>query len=215
MVVILCYFGLNLTELCRNGISPLNYCTIERYSDKIVTFVKYSEIELFQQIIKKENGMSEEIIEIIAGVGFGKVKFGMAREEVKAILGEPDEVDTFAYDDNEDDRSESWFYYDLNLFCSFDEQDDWRLISCSAESFNYQLLGKQIIGLEKDKIAGLLEQMEITDLEHEDHSSEDEPNHELIASDSVAINFWCDEGIVTEIQWGPLLTDDETVIWPK
>jgi hypothetical protein len=29
------------------------------------------------------------------------------------------------------------------------------------------------------------------------------------------MNFWLDAGIVSEIQWGPVMLDDEQIDWPK
>jgi hypothetical protein len=55
----------------------------------------------------------------------------------------------------------------------------------------------------------------ITDLEYEDCSSEESPSHELLSSDSLGMNFWFDEDQLSEIQWGPLFVDDETIDWPE
>jgi hypothetical protein len=159
--------------------------------------------------------MSIEQKEILPKVGLGDIRFGMDRDAVKAIVGAPDESDVFAYNENETDRSEGWFWFELELSANFDEEDDWRLVSLSADSDEYTLGGKKVIGLEKAALEALLAEMNITDVEYEDHSSEEEPDHELVSADSMGINFWLDEGLVTEVQWGPFINDDDTIAWPK
>ena len=41
------------------------------------------------------------------------------------------------------------------------------------------------------------------------------PSHELLASDFLGINFWFDEDQLSEVQWGPLFVDDESIDWPE
>ncbi|MGL1934652.1 MAG: hypothetical protein OCD01_06510 [Fibrobacterales bacterium] len=159
--------------------------------------------------------MSDMQNEIIPKVGLGDIRFGMDRDAVKAILGAPDECDIFSYNEDDTDRSEGWFWFDLEISANFDEEDDWKLVSLSADSERFLLKGQKVIGIEKAALEALLATMDITDIDCEDHSSEDEPNHELVATDSVGLNFWLDEGIVTEVQWGPFINDDDSIDWPK
>ena len=60
-----------------------------------------------------------------------------------------------------------------------------------------------------------LKTSQIKDLDIEDLSSADSPNHVLLSSFSLGVNFWLDEGILEEIQWGPDFIDDDTIKWPK
>ena len=46
-------------------------------------------------------------------------------------------------------------------------------------------------------------------------STVESPTHELISSDQLGINFWFDEDTLSEVQWGPLFVDDETIKWPE
>ena len=55
-------------------------------------------------------------------VGLEEVKFGFSRNQVKELLGEPSEVDSFQYEEDEDDGlTESWHYDDKEISLSFDE----------------------------------------------------------------------------------------------
>lgn len=158
--------------------------------------------------------MQEEIKDIQAGQGLGRIKFGISREELKKILGEPDEVDRFSHSDAEDDLTESWHYDELDLSASFDQQEDWRLTTLSVSSPEYELEGESLIGLPKKEVTDRLKKLGLTDLESEDWSSAESPNHLLISSEEAGMNFWLDEGLLTEIQWGPLISEDDSLEWP-
>jgi len=154
-------------------------------------------------------------VEIIPGVGLGKLRFGMSREEVKAILGTPDHQEITFYGDDETDRSDAWEYHPLRLDLSFEEAEDWRLTILSVSSDDYLLKGISLIGLSQEELMEALEVLDIKDLEIEDLSSEDHPDQLLISSESLGVNFWLHKGILEEIQWGPLFADEHTIIWPE
>lgn len=159
--------------------------------------------------------MKKEHVEILPGIGLGKLKFGMSREEVKAILGEPNHQEVTHYGDDETDQSDAWEYHPLRLDLSFEEAEDWKLVIISVSSEDYQLKGSSLIGLNMDELMEELEILNISDLEIEDMSSEDHPNQKLIGSESLGINFWLHEDILEEVQWGPLFVDENTIKWPE
>lgn len=149
------------------------------------------------------------------GIGLGSVKFGMTRDQVEAILGEPGEKEMFSYTGDDDDIAELWHYDELELSASFDEEDDWRLVTLSVTGEDYLLEDMPVIGLTQEALRATLLKMDIDDLEYEDLSSAENPSHELIASDDYGLNFWLDNGIVSEIQWIPDFLDDENIDWPE
>lgn len=159
--------------------------------------------------------MEKAHIEIIPGEGLGKLKFGMSREEVKAILGEPDHQEVTHYGDDISDQSDAWEYHPLRLDLSFEEAEDWRLVIISVSSEDYQLKGSSLIGLDMDELMEELDMLGVKDLEIEDLSSEDHPDQKLISSEELALNFWIHQDILEEIQWGPQFIDDDTIKWPK
>lgn len=152
--------------------------------------------------------------EIKIGEGLGDLKFGMSREQVKAILGEPDDIDRYSDSDLEDDASESWHYDEPEISLSFDEDVDWKLVTIAVSSPAYELLNKKLIGLDSEALMAELKSMELGDFETEDWSSEELPDHKLISYPETQINFWLEDGELTEIQWGPLFSDEETIRWP-
>lgn len=154
-------------------------------------------------------------VEIKPGTGLGNLKFGMTREEVKAILGEPDHSETTHYGDDVDDRSDAWEYHPLRLDLSFEEAEDWRLTIISVSSEDYQLKGSSLIGLSQEELMDELDLLKINNLAIEDLSTEDNPDQILIASDELGLNFWVYQDVLEEIQWGPQFVDEHTIKWPE
>ena len=155
------------------------------------------------------------IQDIKIGEGLGEVKFGMTREQVSSILGQPDDIDQYSDSDLEDDSSESWHYDELEISLSFDEDADWKLVTIAVSAPNYKLDNKELIGLEGEEVIKVLESLNLGSHETEDWSSEEIPDHKLISFTDSQINFWVEDGELTEIQWGPLFIDEETIKWPN
>ncbi len=158
--------------------------------------------------------MEKKHIDIKVGAGLGDIKFGMSRDEIEAILGVPDAKETTSYSEDENELSDSWEYHGLRIDLSFEEAEDWRLSIISISSDDYVLDGKQLIGSDMEELMSELTLLDINDVEIEDLSTEDHPDHILVSSEEKGINFWLSENVVEEIQWGPLFADDDTIIWP-
>jgi len=158
--------------------------------------------------------MLDRIKEIKAGIGLGVLKFGMTREQVKLILGEPEEKDPFYYEEDGNSESESWYYDDLDLALEFDAEEKWRLITIEVNSRDYTFHKLPLIGLSKEELKVLLTNQDVTDWKDEELFIEEAPTRELISSDLLGINFWFEEGVISEIQWGPHFIDEETIKWP-
>lgn len=149
------------------------------------------------------------------GIGLGEIKFGMSREEVEQLLGKPDFHEITSYSDELDEKSDSWEYHGLRLDLSFEEAEEWRLVIISVSSDDYILNNKQLVGSDMEELMAELTELDITDIEVEDLSTEENPDHILVSSEEHGINFWVSEDVVEEIQWGPFFVDDETIAWPE
>ena len=151
--------------------------------------------------------------EIKIGTGLGDIKFGMTREELKKIAGEPTEIDTFnASGDEEGYLTESWHYDEQEFSVSFDEEDNWRLTTISSSSEN-AILGDKLIGKSVDEVLSILEKMNLGDNELEDLSDET-INQKLICFIASSLNLWFEDDLLSEIQWGVLWSDEDTPKWP-
>jgi hypothetical protein len=146
-------------------------------------------------------------------IGLGELKFGMTREQVNAVLGQPDEIEIISEDG---EAIEQWHYDDHEFSCLFSEQDDWKLLSIAISNEDSTINEHKFIGLSETELEDKLQLIGISEeLEYEDMSTEEFPDHLLVYCDELAMNFWLDAGIVSEIQWGPIMLDDENIDWPK
>jgi hypothetical protein len=148
-----------------------------------------------------------DIKNIIIGKGAGPVEFGMTRDMLKEILGEPDEIDS--YDDEGNSGTEAWHYDDLELSVSFDEDEHWRLSTMAVSSEEFSLKGELLIGLERADLISKIKALHLGKPEFEELDTDDEQQHELICVEAVSINFWLEDGVLSEIHWGPLFDEDD------
>lgn len=132
--------------------------------------------------------------------GVGKLQFGLSEEEVKQILGLPDETDTMTHDDGT--TSMLLMYYDLGLHLSFDSDNDYNLTEIEIDSDEYKLDGKIQVGSTKDELLAYISSKGYADPYVEDVSTEDEPGLELVALDEVGLNFWLEADEINSIQVG-------------
>jgi len=159
--------------------------------------------------------MKKALKEIKPGYGLGSLKFGMTRGEVKLMLGNPSFIDKYSHSDSKNDLTESWQYDDLLISLSFDEEEDWKLIMISVNDDFYELEGKNLIGLNEEKLIKQLNEMNLGEWNLEDCSEDDDEDQKVIEAEDKSINFWINDGVLDEIQWTPFFIDDDTIEWPK
>ncbi len=154
--------------------------------------------------------------DILIGKGYGDIQFGMTRSEVKKILGEPTEVDEYASSDESDDNTEAFHYDEIEVSISFDEVDDWKLSSIAVSDPEATLEGVKLIGASDKELLSKVEDLDLGEYEREDISSPESPDNEVISFPESSINFWFENGAVTEIQFGPMWDEEEEdYIWPN
>jgi hypothetical protein len=154
--------------------------------------------------------------DILIGKGLDDIRFGMTRSEVKKVLGEPDEVDQYASSEESDDNTEAFHYDEIEVSVSFDELDDWRLSSIAVSDPAAVLEGVKLIGVSDEELLEKVSGLELGEYDREDVSSPESPDNEVISFYESSINFWFEDGKVSEIQFGPIWDDEnECVIWPE
>lgn len=167
--------------------------------------------------IENNKTMEKKNMAILPGQGLGIIKFGMSRDEVRKLLGNPDEIDQYGYEDSEDDedQTEAWHYDELNASFSFDAMDDWRLNAIAVSDPDYRLQEKVLIGLSRMELQETLSEFGLGEVVAEDWSNEEMPSDKLLSIEEVSMNFWMEEDQLAEIQWGPLMDEEENVHWPE
>ncbi len=153
--------------------------------------------------------------DIKLGKGLDKLKFGMTREEVKAAIGEPNEVENYNPLEEDEGESEAWHYDELELSASFDEEDDFRLTSLAVSSAEYLFEGVNLIGLSQEEVMQQVELMDLGDVELEAVAEDDSLQQSVGSIAEASLNLWFEDGQLSEIQWGPFWDEDEECyIWP-
>lgn len=158
--------------------------------------------------------MNNDFYQIKLGQGIGDVKFGLETDEVIALLGDPDEVEQDSFSSSDEDVAESWHYDEHEISLSFDEDADWRLVTIAVSSSDFKLNGETIIGKSMVEIKKMIKDQNLGDIEIEDFSDEETPNQKLLSVFKSSINFWFENDILTEVQFGLLWKDEENPIWP-
>lgn len=151
---------------------------------------------------------------ILIGEGLETIKFGMSREEVKAILGEPTEIETETIEDEAETVEVDTFHYDeQELSLLFDSSVDFKLISIATSSEDTILKERKLIGLTESDLLDALDQMGFEDITDEDFESDSEGEN-MFSSEEYSISFYVDNNEVTEIIFNPEFTEEGEIIWP-
>lgn len=158
--------------------------------------------------------------EIIIGEGLGELKFGMKFQEVRALLGEPDDIGKSMFEDDEtgeETTSEQWTYSELNIVCDFAEEDDYKLGTISVGDTIYLLEGKALIGKTESEVLDFLQSKNWGEFDEEEVEFEDDnaPKGRLISFYNKECELWFEDGRLTEIQFSPLWDSEDNQIWPQ
>lgn len=157
--------------------------------------------------------MENNMKEIRLGQGLGKLLFGMTRDQAKAILGAPSEKEKYSLSDDGDD-TEAWHYDELGLSLSFDQENDWKLTSIAVSSEDFKLEGEAFIGREMDEIMDSISKKDWGEPEEDEEVAEESPENRLLHIDEATLSLWFENGVLTELQWGPFY-ENESVKWPS
>lgn len=159
--------------------------------------------------------MKVNITDIKIGLGLGDIEFGITKEKLKYLLGEPDEIDSYnASGDDDGYLTESWHYDEHEFSVSFDEEDNWKLTTISISSPECTFKGNQLIGKNIDDVLQMIEKEDLGENELEE-LSEEGIDQKLVSYVSSSLNLWFEDDLLSEIQWGPFWDDEDTPKWPK
>ncbi len=154
--------------------------------------------------------------QIKIGIGLGDLKFGSTRHEVKAFLGEPEEI---SEDNDSEEKNQMivWYYWSQDLSFHFEEEDGFRLGEIESSNLNSSLNEKKLIGLSKFKIIEFIQSENLGRFEEKYQDLEDKNDKRecLISLPEKGINFWHEDNKLTDIQWSYLIDVNDEIIWPK
>ena len=147
---------------------------------------------------------------IVIGKGLGRIQFGLDRDDVVNILGQPTEKEL---ESDEFGESESRHYDHLDLSLLFDGNNYWQLVSISVTSDAYSFLGLHPIGMDKDEFIKHMHQLDMEVESLEFMKNDGETFQELLSLEEEGLDVWVDNGIVSELQWGAVYDEEDSMDW--
>ncbi len=138
------------------------------------------------------------------GKGLGILKFGMTRNEVKKMLGEPDEIEQIPFSDSENDIMETWHYDSYEFSLSFEKEMENRLTTIAVSSPDVTLNGEELIEKPMDYVMGKLATMKLGSMEEDVIEEDDDSKITMVSCYESGLIFWFENEYLTEIQLGIL-----------
>ncbi len=135
--------------------------------------------------------MSKVAQTILLGKGLDDLPFGASQDEVKAVLGKPEETDEV---DLKGEKSVAWHYWELGISVNFDENQDFKLSSIDVAAPEVLLFGEALMGRSREDVKKFLDEKSLGE-------SVDEVQRGMIYPD-VNLSLWFNGGDLEEIQWG-------------
>ena len=149
--------------------------------------------------------------EIILGTGMGPLRFGATMDEVRTLVGEPEEIDES--EDEDDFEHQAWNYYEdehlLSLY--FDREDDFRLSCIETDNPGLRLFGEGIHGWPLEQVKALMQRNSYTHPEIETM----EEGAVRLSYEKAMIDLYFEQGLLQFVNFGVFITDDLEVQWPK
>jgi hypothetical protein len=149
--------------------------------------------------------------DILLGIGYGEIRFGMSQEQVRKIFGDPDSTERMDYVDDGSQVDDIWDYNDPQLELTFTGDLDFKLTSIKTMDPSILLHEKRLMGSSIAEVESSLEQISINETDRESFDSE----IEQICCDDVGLDLWFEAGVLYAVEWSHLWLDDETPKWPE
>lgn len=157
--------------------------------------------------------------EILPLVGFDKVRFGQTREQVLAILGQPDEIEEDQqYGDSPEEKTTIFYYDELCLSLSFEKEEGYRLMEISFDAADFVLCNSIRVGMSFDEVMNAAKTLNLGEGWEEDVSDlvDSTENVKVWAYEDSNVDFYFEDDVLSTIQIGPEFTEDgNSIVWPK
>ena len=131
--------------------------------------------------------------------GIGDVQFGMSTEEIRQLLGEPDETNKQVYSDEDPDYfSIEWHYDQIEMSLVFDMLETLMLSTISISSEAYTLEGNSLIGSAIEDVMTVFDKMDLSSEWEE--LEEEEDNARSFVNEEEGISLYFEDGLLSEFQ---------------
>lgn len=146
--------------------------------------------------------------EIVLGKGIGNIYFGYSMDQVKDIMGEPEEIE----ESDEDDEFEhkAFNYWERGYSFFFDREDDYRLSCIQTENDEVKLFNTNLFGSSPQEVKALLQQQGVVDYETEKL----ETGEIRWSFEKEMLDLYFENDKLIAINFGVFINDDLEVQWP-
>lgn len=146
--------------------------------------------------------------EITLGIGMGPLRFGASMDEVRALMGEPEEVEES--EDDDEFEHQAWNYLEEGFSLYFDREDDYRLSCIETDHPELSLYGEVIQGKSVEDVQALFSRHG-----HEASEVEKMDTGEVrLSYEKEMIDLYFDEDELQFVNFGVFIDDDLEVQWP-
>ena len=152
---------------------------------------------------------STEEHEIRLGTGMGPLKFGASQDEVRSLMGEPEEIEES--EDDDEFEHQAWNYLDEGYSLYFDREDDYRLSCIETDHPGIRLYGEAIHGRSPEQIQELMKSHG-----HEQSEIEKMDTGEMrISYEKEMIDMYFEDEELQFVNFGVFIDEDLEVQWPS
>ena len=149
----------------------------------------------------------KEKLEINLKKGLNELKFGLTMDEVKKLLGNPDDKENIKEDEID---TEIWYYLEDGITVFFGEEEDWRCICLETDNEGAEIFGKKIIDLKASELADLFSKNGYNDFETEEEAW----GEKRISIEDAVVDFYIENEEILAVNWGVDYDDDGNPLWP-
>ncbi|WP_375416909.1 hypothetical protein [uncultured Hymenobacter sp.] len=149
--------------------------------------------------------------EIILGTGMGPLRFGATMDEVRTLVGEPEEIEES--DDEDEFEHQAWNYHEDDYLLSlyFDREDDFRLSCIETDHPGMRLFGEAIHGLSQEAVQALMQRHNLSAPETETM----EEGQTRLSYEKEMIDLYFEDDQLQFINFGVFIDEDLNVQWPS
>ncbi len=149
--------------------------------------------------------------EITLGTGMGLLRFGATMDEVRTLVGEPEEIEES--EDEDEFEHQEWVYHEEEYLVSlyFDREDDFRLSCIETDNPNMRLFGEAVHGQPLEMVKALMHRNGLADAEVENMDG----GEVRLSYEQSMIDLYFDEGVLQFVNFGVFINDELEVQWPK
>ncbi|SNC76963.1 hypothetical protein SAMN06265337_3650 [Hymenobacter gelipurpurascens] len=151
---------------------------------------------------------STEENEITLGIGMGPLKFGASMDEVRALMGEPEEIEES--EDDDEFEHQAWNYLEEGYSLYFDREDDYRLSCIETDHPGIRLFGEAIHGKSPEQIQELMQRHGFEQSEVEKMDT----GEVRLSYEKEMIDMYFDEDQLQFVNFGVFINEDLEVQWP-